>query len=254
VPPSATDAAPVAVDCAVAASAWHSAPADDIPRLRADAAAAFDTLSAGVLKQADEQSLVALLAVRAALDGAGRRPADCEHWGLVAAPRMPGRRRIAESLAKYREQGAWSVSPHVIPHCSLHSLPGLLSQALNQHGPNIGAGGMIGGEAEALWGALALLAGERLPGVWLILTGWDRESLSTGGVSCQAVVLGLLPAAQAPALPRVRFVPGVRQRGAPAFTLEAVGDAVRRRRDVTWAAGTGACTLAHAARGLEAAA
>jgi hypothetical protein len=101
---------------------------------------------------------------------------------------------MVESLQKFREQGAWSVSPHIIPHCTLHSLSGLLSQVLGLHGPNIGAGGKPGGESEALTVAAAWLAADRLPGVWVVLTGWDVESPTNAGATCQAAVLALTAA------------------------------------------------------------
>jgi hypothetical protein len=222
-------------------------------RLRSAAAAAFPgSVTTGILKQADEQSLTALVSLRQAMDAAGIVPADCDSWGIVAAPRTPGRKRIAESIARFAEQGAWSVSPHVIPHCSLHSLPGILSQALQLHGPNIGAGGVPGAEAEALWAALALLEGERLPGVWVVLTGWEHESTTSESGACQAAVVGLRPAAGQP-LSYLRFRVAADETALPDFSLASFGEALAQGSRGSWQAG-GAAVLLEPAGGARRAA
>ncbi len=170
----------------------------------------------------------------------------------MASARFPGRRRIAESLAKFREQGAWTTSPHVIPHCSLHSLSGLISQGFRLHGPNIGTGGLPGSEQEAFWAALAQLHGERLPGVWIVLTAWDRETLDSTDLTCQALALGLCRQAVANA-PHLRFVPG-EETGRPPLTLESLGEAIRTRSASAWNAGGATLELHCTNARLEAAA
>jgi hypothetical protein len=63
----------------------------------------------------------------------------------------------------------------VIPHRSLHSVSGTISQALKIHGPNFGVGGGPHGAAKAMLAAGALLECEPVSGVWVILTGWNWE-------------------------------------------------------------------------------
>jgi hypothetical protein len=232
-------------NCALAACAWLSVGFRDTSALRSQAAQAFQaTLGAGVLKQADEQSLVALRAVRQALDDARMAPGSTSDWGMVASARTPGRRRVAEQLVKFHEQGAWAASPHIIPHCSLHSLAGLLSQALGIHGPNFGTGGMIGAESEAFWAAIALLYGENLPGVWVVLTGWDSEALSADDAHCQAAVLGLRRLSgrgvDGGRVDTAHFSVGPDAVG-PRLTLETLGDAIHCRAARAW--GLGAATM-----------
>jgi hypothetical protein len=242
------------IACAVVGETWQGVPSTEMACLRARMAAACSpTLSSGTLKQVDDQSLVALSALKQALEDAKLRPEETSSWGLVAAPRLLGRKRIAESLMKFREQGAWSVSPHIIPHCSLHSLPGLLSQGLRIHGPNIGAGGMPGSEAEAIWAAMTFLEGEHLPGIWIVLTGWDREAESPES-SCQAVVVGLRRGHNHSSLPRLSFIPGGNPVHSETFSLESAGDAIRNRKDRRWDIGGAIAELTRTAANMEAAA
>ncbi len=241
------------VDSDVVATGWLSVRASEMVSLRAQAAAAYpDTLAMSVLKQADEQSLVSLLALQQAMNEAQLTREKIEHWGLIASARCPGRKRIAESLAKFREHGAWSTSPHLIPHCSLHSQSGLLSQALQLHGPNFGAGGMPGAESEAIWVALAMLHGDRLPGVWIVFTAWERETLAADDIRCQALVLGLRRSAGKIGQPRLSF--SLQSSGAPPLSLEAIGAAFRERRAGVWSLGGANCTLELTQTRMEAAA
>jgi hypothetical protein len=231
--------------CTVLAAGWNSIAIPDPAKLRGQVSAAFPaTLSVGVLKQTDEQNLPALLALKQALNESGVTEEQCSDWGLVAVPRMPCRRRVAESLGKFRDQGAWSVSPHLVPNTSLHSASGLFSQALRLHGPNIGAGGMPGTESDGLWAALTLLEGERLPGVWLILTGWEYESLDAKDVRCQAAVLALQSGAK-PNKSHLTFTPGFEVSSGPAFSLESLGESIRNRQVARWNVGGAACTISY---------
>ncbi|MCE9531423.1 MAG: hypothetical protein K8T89_09930 [Planctomycetes bacterium] len=205
------------------------------------------------LKLVDDQSLVALLAMRRALDEANGSIPDLADWGLVAAPRTLGRRKIADAIGKYRSQGAWSISPHLIPHVSLHSLAGLLSQGLRLHGPNFGAGGPKGSEAEAVRAAVALLVGEELPGVWIVFTGWDRELLVEGDGVCQAAVLGIRTQGEAES-PCLLFDPNPVTTAMPRFTLESLGEAIRNRAKGSWHFGNGSVGINQNASIQEAAA
>jgi len=54
--------------------------------------------------------------------------------------------------------------------------------------------------SRAFSGAVALLAGGTVPGVWLVMTGWrpelavDRQGIpTTPDVACQSVALALVP-------------------------------------------------------------
>ena len=153
-------------------------PAADFPALRHSLATTYD-LSPSLLKQCDDQTVAAL----AALDRAGGRRIGTDSWGMVACPCRPGRRRLTEVIAKYRADGPWSVTPHFIPHAILHSMPGLLTQALRRHGPAAGVGGTPGADADALRAAAAWLAGGDLPGLWLVRT--------TAGEPSAALVAGV---------------------------------------------------------------
>jgi hypothetical protein len=133
------------------------------------------SLPASFLKHADEQTVVGLAAVLEAIQAHGLTSVDFVDWAVLAAPRFLGRLAIATALRRFVAEGAWGMSPHLIPHRSLHSLSGTVSQALKIHGPNFGVGGGPGGTREALFAALALLNGDKVPGTWVVLTGWEPE-------------------------------------------------------------------------------
>lgn len=141
---------------------------------------AFPALSTSTLKQADEQTLTALMAIHQLRQGSSL-PTEAT-WGVLACPQRPGRKRLTETLTKFRTQGAWSTSPHVIPHTLLHSISGLISQALGTHGPNLGVGGVPGAEDQVLTAATAWLGGNDAQGVWLI---WVQPRSGDG---CEARV------------------------------------------------------------------
>lgn len=149
------------------------------------------------LRHADEQSLAALAAVARAASALAQ---DFAAWGIVAGPRYLGRTGTAASLHTYYQEGAWGVSPHLIPHRSLHGVSGSISLALKSHGPNFGAGGGPGAAGDALLAGVALLAEGGLPGVWVVVTGWQPETVPdrTGVVEspsdCLALALALAPA------------------------------------------------------------
>jgi hypothetical protein len=126
------------------------------------------------LKHVDEQTLVGLAAVFQAIQAYGL-DIDFRDWGVLGAPRFLGRPTMAVALERFLAEGAWGVSPHLIPHRSLHSLSGTVSQALKIHGPNFGVGGGPGGAAEGVLAAAALLVRKQLPGVWLVLTCLDPD-------------------------------------------------------------------------------
>jgi hypothetical protein len=168
------------------------------------------------LKNADDQSVAGLLAVRDACRRQGVSATAMSEWGVVASPRTPGRSAIITALERYRSEGAWGVSPHVIPNFSLHSLAGLLSVALDIHGPNVGVGGISGGEGEAWLVASAWLAQGLISALWIVMTGWD-------GAVCKAVALALQSGVVAPSRAISFCTPSRRAKFvAPTFSLESL--------------------------------
>jgi hypothetical protein len=172
------------------------------------------------LKHADEQTVVGLAAVLRAVHEHGLA-ADFRDWGVLAAPRFLGRPVMAVALQRFQAEGAWGVSPHLIPHRSLHSISGTVSQALKIHGPNFGVGGGPGCAAEALLAAAAMLERQRLPGVWAVLTCLDPEQPPSdlgrpaAGTFCVGLALALVPGRAAHAGIRLRVLGGVPPADAP---------------------------------------
>ena len=169
------------------------------------------SLPPSLLKHADEQTVVGLEAVSRAIHDHGLESIDFSQWGVIASPRFLGRGALALALARYAAEARWGISPHLIPHRSLHALSGTVSQALKIHGPNYGVGGGGDGAAEALMAASALLSSGDLPGLWVILTGFDPELVPadprdpdspapSDDTECVAIALALVP-------------PGIGQRG-----------------------------------------
>ncbi|GIW79580.1 MAG: hypothetical protein KatS3mg105_1387 [Gemmatales bacterium] len=147
-------------------------------------------LTNAVFKHVDDQSVVALEALRQA--GAYPPPRDSAwgNWGVVASPCLPGRSLMADCIQRFQSEGAWAVSPHIIPHCSLHSLAGLVSLALDCHGINLGIGGMPGDHRQVLLVAPALLCNGHLEGIWVILSGADHVN---GKVRAVAFAVSQVP-------------------------------------------------------------
>jgi hypothetical protein len=180
------------VTARVVAAARVRMPGQDLPGLRDRLAAAFPTtLGTGTLKQCDELTLVAIEAVRRAT---ATVPGPTAEWGVAAGVRTPGRRRMTDTLARFRDKGAWGVTPHFIPHSLLHSAAGLVGQAFGLHGPAAGVGGTPGSEADVLRAAAAWLAGGDLPGAWLVWAGWATESLAADGPAGEALAAAVVPA------------------------------------------------------------
>lgn len=191
---------PPAVCCDLAAVAAVRVSLERLPELRRQPVPAWaEPLPASFLKHADEQTVAGLVAVYRAIEQGELQTTCFRDWGVVASPRFLGRPAMAAALRRFQEEGAWGVSPHLIPHRSLHSISGTISQALQIHGPNFGVGGGPGGATEAVLAAAAMLAGQRLPGVWLVLTGLDPESAPDDsgqparGTECVGLALALTP-------------------------------------------------------------
>ncbi len=207
--------------CAVAASGVIRANVDQLKGLRqAPSPIPNEPLPSSFLKHVDDQTVAGLAAVLQAIDRHGLNNEDFTEWGVVAAPRFLARATLAQALKRFALEGAWGVSPHLIPHRSLHSVSGTVSQALHIHGPNLGVGGGPHGASKAFLAAAALLADRNLPGLWIVLTGWNREpglenapAATTNGhaehtPTCSAVALALAAASADWNGPELRVAPG----------------------------------------------
>jgi hypothetical protein len=155
-------------------------------------------LAPGFLKHAEEQTLAALAAVFQAIKNLGLQGHTFSDWYVIGAPRYIGRFAVAGALEKFKAEGAWGVSPHLIPHRSLHSISGAISQALKIHGPNLGVGGGHSAADEGLMLSASLLGASITPGAWVIMTGWSPEPdvclpLAGQDIVCNALALALVP-------------------------------------------------------------
>jgi len=189
-----------AVCCDLAASASVRVGIESLPELRKQPGPVCgEPLPASFLKHADEQTVVGLAAVYKAIHTFGLQTTCFHDWGVLAAPRFLGRPAMAAALQRFQAEGAWGVSPHLIPHRSLHSISGSISQAFKIHGPNFGVGGGPGAPAEALLAAVSMLEGQRLPGVWVVLSCLDPEQAPdeagrpAEGTQCVGLALALTP-------------------------------------------------------------
>jgi hypothetical protein len=146
-------------------------PVEHLPELRRrPGPVPSPSLPATFLKNSDEQTVVALAAVYQAIHDSDLEATSFGPWGVLAAPHQVGRSAVAQALPSFRAEGAWGMSPHLIPHHSLHCISGAVSGALKMHGPNFGIGE---GPAAALPIALAMLARQKVMGLWLVMTALD---------------------------------------------------------------------------------
>jgi hypothetical protein len=194
-PSRTAPAAAGCVGCTIAGHGVRQIAARDIAALRQQPLPLpAARLGATFLKHTDEQTLVGLAALGQAVESTGRDVGEFRDWGVLAAPRFLGRSALVESLERYRDEGAWGISPHFIPHRSLHSVSGTVSQALGIRGPNFGVGGGPGAATEAFTVAAALLADASLPGLWMILSGFEPIDTPQSPLMCTAIALALVPA------------------------------------------------------------
>jgi hypothetical protein len=190
--------------CRIAASVVLRASSETIAQWRRQPLTlASETLPASFLKQAEDQTVVAMRTLAQALAQAGWQSTSFANWGVVAAPNFLGRIIIARTLQRFAQEGAWGVSPYSIPHQSLHAISGTISQALKIYGPNFGIGGGPDSCADAFLLGATLLADGQLPGLWLVLCGHDTELLPTSegepasSPMCHAVVMAWMPTEEA---------------------------------------------------------
>ncbi len=139
--------------------------------------------------------------MRAVLDVLSRldQPPAAESCGVVAAPCQAGRIVTARSLSQLRTGGAVTVSPHIVPQCSLHSVAGAVSVALGLHGPHLGIGGGLDALAEGLFTAFSLFQSGACTACWLLVSDWqDEPALDEAGGPlgdpvCRGLALLLVP-------------------------------------------------------------
>jgi hypothetical protein len=198
--PPGAEAEPATACDLLAYAAVRVAP-EGVPTLRhKPGPGAGERLPASWLKHADEQTVVGLAAVLQAIDRHRLAATPFTDWGVLGGTRFLGRVTMAAAMHRFAAEGAWGLSPHLIPHRSLHALSGTISQALKIHGPNFGVGGGLHGASEAFLTAAALLGTRPLPGVWVVLTGWDPEPVpdrvgrSATPTVCCGVAMALVPA------------------------------------------------------------
>jgi hypothetical protein len=172
-PPGRTSAA-----CGVGSHALVEARRSRIAALREEPGpAGAPALPPRFLRHCDEQTVVGLHAMLAAIAALPEPRPALESHAVVAAPCHAGRLVTARALVALRDGGPVTVSPHIVPQCSLHSIAGAVSVALGMHGPHLGVGGGVDALAEGLCAALTL-AGDPASGaplVWLVATEWDEE-------------------------------------------------------------------------------
>jgi len=181
---SIPNAEAVSAACGVASHALVEAPLAAIASLRdSSVPEGVPALPSRFLRHCDEQTVVGMRAVLAAIAAYPEPRPSFADYGVVAAPCQAGRIATAQSLAMLRTAGGVAVSPHIVPQCSLHSLAGAVSVALGMHGPNIGVSGGQHAVSEGLFTSLSLLAADSsLPGIWLVVSGWTKEPcLDTSG-------------------------------------------------------------------------
>ena len=186
--------------CGIRAFAVLRVRQDEFPALRKQPGPDVGkSLSPGMLRQAEEQSVAASAAVFHAIKDFNLQSVSFAEWGVVGAPCLLGRTASAAVLDKFRRLGPRGVSPLVSPYLSLHAVSAMISVALQAHGPNLGVGGGPGAVAEGLLTGLTLLLEPATPGVWLALTGWDSqpgaEDSGAAPAICHAVALALTPVA-----------------------------------------------------------
>jgi len=189
-------------------------------------------ISPSLLKYADPQAVAALAVVLQAIQDHDLAQVCFRDWGVIAGPSLLGRQASVDSLARYREEGAFGISPHLIPYESLHAVSGTISQVLRIHGPNFGVGGGPSAAEEALLVAATLVAQGGLPGLWVVLTEFDPElipaapgQLAGSTWTCHAVAMALMPAA-ANAGFGLRIAPPPPVASGPQFRVSALREAL----------------------------
>lgn len=188
-------------------------------------------LPGSFLKQSEDQTVAAVAVVLKAIRHHRLEDQPFRDWGVLAGPTLMGRDATAQSIGRYRNEGPWGISPHMIPHHSLHAVSGTVSQALGMRGPNFGVSGGVHACGEAFLVAATLLSEKVVPGLWLVLTGHQTEKIPPQGLeqnatppSTLAVALALTFESLVPGGLRIRVAPTVESANSlenlDAFTLD----------------------------------
>ena len=199
------------LECAVTAYATSRFNIEDVNALRKQSETLPGDLGNSVLRHSDEQTLAALVAVRDAVGRFPTRPESFEKWGVVCSTRYLGRSAFAQALSKFAVDGPWNVSVQVVPNRSLHSPASMVGLALGCHGPCVGVGGGLDGETDAWITATSLLDQQKLPGMFLVFSGWEPDKhIDIDGTPlietrCTALVLALQPISTEAAAARLRI-------------------------------------------------
>lgn len=200
VPPSPAGADP----CGIVGHAACAARLSEIAALR-DAAGppGVPALPPRFLRHCDEQTVVGIHAVLRAIAALPNAGGGVGGDAVVAASCQAGRIMAAKSLALLKTGGAVTVSTHIVPQASLHSVAGAVSVALGMHGPHLGVSGGVDALAEGLLAAITLAADAGAPRVWLVVSEWDDEPVldATGAAIddpvCRALALAIEPGSTA---------------------------------------------------------
>lgn len=192
--------------CGITGHALVSARLSEIAALRDRAGPpGAPSLPPRFLRHCDEHTVVGMHAILAALAARSGEPAGLSRHAVVAASRRIGRLAAAKTLTGLATGGGVSVSPHIVPQCSLHSVAGAVSVGLGMRGPHLGVGGGDDALAEGLFAAITIVhaaaaAGDP-PCVWLVATEWDDEpelddaAAPTSDPVCRALALAIEAAA-----------------------------------------------------------
>lgn len=198
-------------ECAIAAVGMAQATLAEIAHFRKNPGTSpFAVGDFSFLKHADEHTVVALAAI---LDALRQFPAGTsfDEWGVVAAPRWPGRLPAAAAYAKFSSDGPRGVSALLIPNICLHALSGSISLAFGMHGPNFGVGGGLANVADGLLAGLVVQLEQNLPGTWILLSEWDVEPhvpvQDQPTPVARALALAVVPANGQARQPRLRLQP-----------------------------------------------
>lgn len=186
--------------CGIVGHAACAARLSEIAALR-DAAgpAGAPALPPRFLRHCDEQTVVGIHAVLRAVAALPSAGDGVGGDAVVAASCQAGRIMAAKSLTLLKTGGAVTVSTHIVPQASLHSVAGAVSVALGMHGPHLGVSGGGDALAEGLLAAITLAADAGAPRVWLVVSEWDDEPAldATGAATddpvCRALALAIEP-------------------------------------------------------------
>ena len=141
-----------------------------------------------ILRHANEQTVLALTAVRRAAEAAHLGPFD--DWSVIVAPRWQGRSGTTAFIERFHAVGVRGIGPHAIPNLSLHACAATVSLGLAARGAVFGAGGGPFHVTDGLLAALTVQLGRDTPGTWLAITEWDGDESAGFG---RAVALSLVP-------------------------------------------------------------